>query len=226
MKPIKLLVLLTAALASLSLRALADDTAFTGTFSSADAGYGLNALVFTIDSPITVDSLGFYAYALNGSTDSPEIDLYSVVSAGPTTVATQLATTGPVTPFPPDYTNGQWNYYSITPLTLAAGTYMVAGGLYWAPVFTGVTYDSDLTTVTSPSVETVSGWNGFNPNNYATGGTPPAYDFTLTSGAAAGVNFEFTPASVIPEPSSYALVGLGLAGFVGWRLLRRRTVRA
>ena len=185
----------------------------TDTSPTLPGDYGLNAMVFTITTPITVDALGFYAYSLGGG-DQPVVDLYSVVTTGGTTAATQLATTGPIAQS--STTTGQFNYFSITPQTLLAGTYMVAGGLYFAPVFANTTPSSGI--VSESFYRTASDFfgsgasNHFDPNGYATAvsvGGATVEDFPLSPGSAEGVNFEYTSALNIPEPSTYALIGLG-----------------
>jgi hypothetical protein len=200
----------------------------------AAGGYGLSALEFTITAPITIDDLGFFAISLGGA-DVPQVNLYSVTPpvAG-VTVATELATTGLLPTSSNAFTSNTYNYFPIftgtsaTPgVTLAAGTYLVAAGIYYSPELATTTFTSDIST---PSFNTTGGgFGGFDPNGYATlgfgstAGVGGVYDFNLGGSKVTteGVNFEYTD---VPEPSTYAMLAAGMVLLVA--IQRRRLQQA
>jgi hypothetical protein len=204
------------ACASPSLRA--DTIAFNenATADSTPSGTGLVAFEFTLNQTITVTQLGFYAQSIGGSGDTPHvslIDLSLPLVAGQPVV---LADTGNING---SITNSLgWNYYSIAPVVLTAGTtYAVSAPIYFAEQYnatTGFTLGSAIATSSYDLDSGFSGWDNSDYNFASLSNSAP--------GAFVGANFQYTVDSTsVPEPSTYALLGAGLALLV-FHLRRRR----
>jgi cytochrome c biogenesis factor len=86
---------------------------------------------------------------------------------------------------------------------------------------------SELTSEQSTSPAVYDSAVTFQAYRFATTST---FGFPLgstTSGVvASGPNFQFLPASAVPEPASLTILGIGALGLFGYRLRRRRHATA
>jgi hypothetical protein len=188
--------------------------------TSTPSGTGLVAFEFTLNETITVTQLGFYAQSIGGSGDTPHVSLINLslpLVAGQPVV---LADTGNIN----GGTGGTitnslgWNYYSIAPVTLTAGTtYAVSAPIYFAEQYSstsGFTLGSAIATSSFDLDGGFSGWANSGYNFASLSNSAP--------GAFIGANFQYTVDTTgVPEPSTYALLGAGLA-FLVFHLRRRR----
>ena len=186
---------------------------------STPAATGLAAFEFTVNQTITVTQLGFYAQSIGGAGDTPHvslIDLSLPLVAGQPVV---LADTGNINATAGNIPNEPgWDYYSITPVVLTAGsTYAVSAPIYFSEQYNstaGFTLGSAIATSSFDLDPGFNGWANSDYNFASLASTAP--------GASISANFQYVvDASVVPEPSTYALLGAGFA-FLVFHLRRRR----
>jgi hypothetical protein len=157
---------------------------------------------FTANKNITVTSLGFFDQT-GGISQSHDVGIYDL--SGNLLTSNTVLTTDPLT--------GHFRYHATSPITLTAGTnYRIAAetgadNYSWDPdgFFTApeVTYVSDVFTQSSTLVF-------------------PGDGGVVTHGFF-GPNFQF---NAVPEPAGLTLLGVGVAGLIGYGLRRRRQLKA
>jgi len=164
---------------------------------SATLGYA-----FTLSSPVTVTNLGLFDSRNDGFAESHAVTIW-------TSTGTQLVQTTIPAGTSGTLING-FRYVSIAPLTLAAGTYTIAG-------FYGVTPDASLFSLSS-----ITGASGVSylGSRGALGFTFPTGDVFVNPNSYFGPNFEFTTG--VPTPDSGSTVSLLGCALLGLAALRRK----
>jgi hypothetical protein len=213
------------ACASPSLRA--DTAAYVSTGTENDlGGFGISGVEFTLNMNIDVTQLGYTPLSLGGG-DAPSVTVWQVGAGGALTLLYNTGDIlGSVSSTGQGTSTGVFNYVPVSStLTLTAGnTYLVSAPAYWA-----ATYDSSGVTTagggvfSSTSFLKGGSWNGWDNSGYFTG-APNISAFGVASSpqTPSEANFQFTVDSVVvPEPSTYALLGAGFA-FLVFHLRRRR----
>lgn len=153
------------------------------------AAQGLVGFNFTLDTPVSVTSLGFFGVSMGGA-DTPWVAIYDVTNS------VQVAS---ITTFLPS--NG-WQYISLSsPVVLTTGvTYQVVATAYWTPRYTDTasfTFGSEINPI---GFTTPTGWSGW--------GTPTMATAPIATTANVTANFQYDP---VPEPSTIFLACGGLA---------------
>jgi len=171
------------------------------------ATYGFR---FTPVVDLSVDSLGYLDVDANGLADGHRVGIWN---SGGTLLASTTVTTANSTLSGAVVNGAQFRFTPITPLALAAGeVYTIGAAVEGSPDawFAAVTHISN-----APSLLTVS-----SVGYYSTGGFDrPASTIANTY---AIVNLTVSEAGAeVPEPTSAALVGAGVAVLVALRRKRR-----
>jgi hypothetical protein len=118
---------------------------------------------------------------------------------------------------------------STTPTASVASGTVAAGALNTYPGTTGTStgssvYTGSFTPYEGPGSATVA--LGFAGGSASSGGTSPSSDILFGGSAAAGgyvkVTYTYTP-SAVPEPTSMALLGIGMTSFLAFRRFFKRT---
>jgi PEP-CTERM motif len=197
----------------------ADTTAFdvNAAPDSTPGATGLVGFEFTLNQDIYLTQLGFYAQSINGG-DAPHVALLDVTS-GQINPPTVLYDTGNLNTG--SLVDGAMNYVSVlTPILLTMGnTYEITAPAYFAQQFDSTAGFSLGGAIQTISYEKGDGWDGWDAGN----GVPvQIYDYTDQSatspGAYVSADFQYTP---VPEPATYALLGIGGLTFTFLRIKRQ-----
>jgi hypothetical protein len=205
---------------SAALPARADTIAFNENAApnSTPAGTGLVGFEFTVNQNIDLTQLGFYAQSIGGG-DSPTVSLFNVTGGFTASPTPMYQTPNLVGSVP---TEPGWNYVSVgTPILLTVGnTYAVTAPLYFSEQYNSTAAFTYGSAISTPTYLLDAGWNGWSNSSYNFTSLAPT-----SPGANLSANFQYTLAPVIeaPEPSTYALLGLGLSVLL-LRLRRRASV--
>ena len=196
-----------AALATPALRA--DTIGFTTTGGSltGNPNGNSNGYTFTLANTVSVTQLGFYDSGADGLSAAIPVTIYST-AASHAVLANATVPAGTGTEL-----NGYIYVTLATPVTLPAGTYLIAA------------YSAGNTDYLLYNVTTVTGATGITYGG-AMRGAGTGYPATPVTGVNAyfGPNFQIFSA-VVPEPSTWALLIVGVVGLGFVTLRRRRAVR-
>ena len=176
---------------------------------NADQSYTFGE-VFTPTQDITVDYLGYFYDSATGMSASHPVAIYDASG-------TQLASATITSASSPDLADHFLFNYLITPITLIAGdTYVIDGASSksdpWA-------WNDDGFTVSAPITLLGGNWVGNDGTSAAFTGTGLNDDGVADGAWGADFGYEESPPTT-PEPSSFLLLGSGLAGLAG--LLKRK----
>ncbi len=204
------LITLSAALGTVTSHATVLQTANNG--GAGNQAYSGVGLEFTVNSPITVNSLGIYDSGLDGITGPLTADLMTL-AGGVLATQTFANVSGPLV-------NGGYLFQSITPVTLSAGSYYLMG-YGW----TGTDLEHNSNLGGNPDTFNGGGLVSFVDAVWGGGGDLPGTVPTNTYGPTApdffsSANMAFS--SAVPEPSTWAMLLLGFAG-IGFLTYRRKS---
>jgi Domain of unknown function (DUF4082)/PEP-CTERM motif len=195
----------------------AETVAFS--FSSANPSTGLAGgpstygFRFTPLVNITIDSLGYLDVGQDGLATSEQVGIWN---SGGTLLTSTVVTTGNSTLEGAVFDGAQFRFTAITPLALLSGQTYTLGASYNETSGDAVYYDFGATQGSNvPALLTVGPDGFFNVNS---GFVDPTSDIGDHYDIG---NFTVATAAATPEPSSMALLVLGLAGIAGTRFRRR-----
>lgn len=201
-RPVLSTLLASAAFLAAPFAARADTVGFTTTGGSLLGSNGATfGYTFTLATPVRVTQLGFWDYQSDG-----------LLAAIPVTIWNDSGTPLATATVPAGTSAGEINQYLYvtlaTPVTLAAGTYTLGG------------YTTNNGDEIQYSLATINGAAGvtYGASRAAGGNTYPTADPLVLTNSYFGPNFQF---NAVPEPSTWAAAGLGLAS-LGFVTLRRR----
>ena len=169
---------------------------------------------FSTSQTMDVSGLGFWDQSNHTLGYSHDVGLWS--SSGSLLASTTItATSTPVS----SVGQGQWLFNEITRVTLLPGIYYV--GASYGSNDNKDDYAFEVTNIqTAPGVTYISGKGGLGSGlTFPTLDNPP---YSINS--YFGANLEFSPPNTVPEPTSFALLGLGGIGMAIGAYRRRRMV--
>ena len=164
----------------------------------ANSNYGW---AFTVTSPIIVDGLGFWDAGSDGLVEKHEVGLWLASVAVPLLIASEDVSNNDSVAVPSSSSTGRWLFSTISPVTLAPGSYII-----------GAMFRAGSPGASDPFVSDASGLSTTLGVNY---GVPrEIHDTeTLTCPTGFGLNEHhgfFGPNfRVVPEPSAAILSGIG-----------------
>lgn len=170
---------------------------------------------FTLAEDRRVTALGLFDFAANGLADEHDVGLWD--DAGNLLVQAKVSSADPLTTSAS--AAGDWRFQTITPLFLAAGTYVI-GAHY--PTFedNGAYFAAAASITTDPVVTFGAGLaTTGDVNGFARPTSPVGAQFYP---GFFGPNLTLAP---VPEPATWALMILGF-GLTGGSLRRRDTAAA
>jgi hypothetical protein len=183
---------------------------FTGgaAFNPLTSSSGTSGWSFTVNSTITVESLGFWDEGANGLNSSHEVGLWTAAGTllSSTTIgnsSTQIASTS---------SDGRWLFESVTPIDLGPGDY-VLGAFFAAfdPDF--ARFDTARTTISEIT---------FGTSRYVTTpGTLPFPSESVPRDGGYGPNL-LVASPTIPEPATLVMLSIGGIAAFGTLGYRRR----
>jgi hypothetical protein len=168
--------------------------------------------IFTPTQNITVDYLGYFYDSSAGMADSHPVAIYDASG--------NLLASATITAASSSDAQGNFKFNYITPFTLIAGdTYVIDGASGeddpWAWDVLGFTVSAPITSLG----DNYLGFTGSYGLTAVDTGITPIND--VNNGYfGADFGYEEPPSSTTPEPSSFLLLGSGLAGLAG--LLKRK----
>jgi hypothetical protein len=156
---------------------------------------------FAVNNPILVDGLGFFNSVI---TQSHDVGIWDN--------GANLLVTATVLPGDPQSGTAPWRIHTIAPLSLSPGTYYIAAETGSDNFTSGPT-----SMTTAPEITFLS-------DRYL---ASPVLTFpTQSSGGGLqgyfGPTFTFTTGGGVPEPATFAMMGVGLLAVVGLARRRRR----
>jgi hypothetical protein len=161
---------------------------------------------FNVDSPVTIDGIGFWDEGGDGLETTVQAGLWT--STG-TLLASATITDGS-TPVASASLSGRWLFESVAVQTLAVGSYVVGGTFFSTVPLAQV----DATFVTNPDI---SGVAGRRHDGADTGFAAPLDVFTS---AIFGPTLRTVES--VPEPAPLGLMALAAAGVVATASRRRK----
>jgi hypothetical protein len=179
----------------------------SGVYSGTSGGSGTSGWEFTVNSPITIDSLGLWD---EGSQPLPNTHQVGLWDNGGNLLASTTITNAS-TPVASASGEGQWLFNAITPLTLQPGDYII-GAVYGFNQPDPARFSTTVTTIHQITYDNPAvGFNGF-----AVPFVIPNFNLDSVFGP------NFAVASAVPERSTLTLLSLGSLGLLGYGRRRGR----
>ena len=193
---------------------------FTSPGNSFTDGVWDFATAFTVNKTVTLSGLGYYADPITGNADGNAVSFYQCDTTDCLTTGTLLASTNVTNIYP---LTGHFRYVTIAPITLVAGMSYEVAGVSNVDNYTwddpGFATDPSLTILDNSGQQ--SRWANLSTASFLTGSG--SLDIPGEDGIWGPNIFLGTPSFATPEPSTWAMMGLGFASLamVGYRRTNR-----